>query len=141
MKKYITVVGFAIVFILSAAGARAQEIKHHGTLVDEEGTHDGCLACHDGSMARRADVCTFNCSSSTPHSILKRYPPRGKKRFYASRQDVAAKGVRIVNGTLTCISCHNLRNPAKGHLVVDGQGRHCTICHIDKKDSMLFRRR
>jgi hypothetical protein len=131
MKRSSAVPLFVLLAVLIAASpAIAEKVEHHGNAVEAEGTAGSCISCHDGSIARNVSFCTIKCDFSTPHAIMKKYPPRGKKVFYAPRAVVKAKGVRIVNGMVTCISCHNLKNPARRHLILDEKGRLCSICHI-----------
>lgn len=114
--------------LIAVSPAIAEQVEHHGKIVDEEGTARSCLSCHDGSLAGNITVCTVQCEI-TSHPIMKRYPPSGKGADYASLAEVTAKGVRIVNGMVTCISCHDLKKQVKNHVVLDEDGRHCTICH------------
>jgi predicted CXXCH cytochrome family protein len=122
-----------LVMLLVSSPATAGMVEHHGQSVEAEGTAKDCLFCHDGSQAKHVSVCTVKCDFRAPHSILRPYPPKGKESKYAPVAVLIAKGVRIEEGKVTCISCHNLNNPAPGHLVRDEQGRMCTICHITMK--------
>jgi predicted CXXCH cytochrome family protein len=132
MKRFSSAPLFVLLVVLSAASpAIADRVAHHGNTVDAEGIAESCISCHDGSIAGNVSFCTVKCDFSTPHAIMKRYPPMGKKAsFFASAAEVTAKGVRIVNGKVTCVSCHNLKNAARYHLVQDERGRLCVICHI-----------
>jgi len=117
--------------ILSPLCAFAEQIAHHGVTADADAAANECISCHDGSLSHIVAFCRVLCDFSTPHSILKRYPPPGKQREYASAATVASKGIKLQNGLVTCISCHNLRNPAKNHLVVDNtNSKLCLICHL-----------
>jgi len=111
----------------------AEEVQHHGLSVEADGTLVQCVSCHDGSVAHNVSFCTSQCSAATPHSVLKLYPPAGKIASFASLAEVRAKGIKFDNGRITCISCHNLHNPAKNHLVMENRGsRLCMTCHIRK---------
>jgi hypothetical protein len=131
MKKFSFVL-FVILpaVLLAAAPAISKQIGHHGHTVDEEGTSESCLSCHDGSIGKNVMVCTVKCDYRSSHPIEKRYPPSGKETYFASLAEVTAKGVRIVNGKVTCISCHDLKKQVRHHVVQDAFGRHCMICHI-----------
>ena len=132
MKRSSSAPLFVLLVVLSAASpAIADKVAHHGNTVDADGIAESCLSCHDGTIAANVSVCTVKCDFSTPHAIMKRYPPLGRKASsYASVAQVTAKGVRIVNGNITCVSCHNLKNEARYHLVRDEKGKLCVICHI-----------
>jgi hypothetical protein len=131
MKMISSVPLFILLAVLIVASqAIAEKVEHHGNIVEAEGTAENCISCHDGLHARNVVFCTVKCDFSTPHSIMKKYPPIGKKASYASVAEVTAKGIRIVNGMVTCISCHNLKNQARLHLILDEKGRLCAICHI-----------
>jgi predicted CXXCH cytochrome family protein len=117
-------------FLFVASPAFAEKVNHHGNAVETEGTAESCIACHDGSVAGNTAFCTVKCDFSTPHSIRKKYPPSGKEASYAPVGAVKAKGIRIVNGMVTCISCHDLKNRVVDHLILDDKGRLCAICHI-----------
>ncbi len=103
----------------------AEQILHHGIAVESEGTAQDCLLCHDGYMTSSA----FSYTVRSSHSILKNYPPVRDRRRYAPVAAVRMRGVKIVNGKITCISCHNLKNPEKFHLAVE-KSKLCVICHI-----------
>ncbi len=108
--------------------ANAVPVNHHGFRTDPFGSASECISCHDGSMAHNVALCTTECSAGGSHSIGKPYPPLTGRRRYASLADIRARGIRLVHGKISCISCHNLNNPAKGHLVSEPR-RLCTVCH------------
>jgi predicted CXXCH cytochrome family protein len=122
-----------LVVLMVLSTATAEMVEHHGQSVEAEGAARDCLSCHDGSRASNVAICTVQCNFKTSHSILRPYPPKGKESQYASVADLAAKGIKLVDGKVTCISCHKLSSPAKKHLIRDEQGRMCTICHITMK--------
>jgi hypothetical protein len=136
MDKRIMTVGAALTLALIfplPAHLFAEQIEHHGIRVEAEAKAEGCLSCHDGSVGHFVSSCTVKCDFSTSHSILKHYPPRGRERDYAPGAAILAKGIRLENGKVTCLSCHNLRNPKKNHMVVDvSKTDLCKICHIKK---------
>ncbi len=112
---------------------RAEEVQHHGIKADANGTLAHCISCHDGSVAHYVSFCTVQCSAATSHSVLKHYPPRGRESDFASAATVKAKGIKLPGGNVTCISCHNIRVPAKNHLAIDNRGSGlCLACHIRK---------
>ena len=111
----------------------AQEVPHHGFLAHYD-KPELCLACHDGTIAKNItpcnkDSCLFDNKSS--HPVFKKYPPTGKESEYAPVFEVEAAGVTLTNGEVTCISCHNLINQQRPHLVMeDLRSRLCKTCHI-----------
>lgn len=125
-------------FVLIACGALlslsfavgAQNVEHHGFQVDPDVNLGDCMACHDGVAAGSVDFCLVDCNFRSPHSAVNIYPPPGKKG-YASIRDVVQKGIKLVDGRITCISCHDLRNKGQYHLVMTMDGsKLCFACHI-----------
>lgn len=109
----------------------AEQIPHHGRMVEADAPARDCLSCHDGAGAPNIPTCTVRCVVTDSHSIEKNYPPAGKERLYAPLAAVQAKGIKIVAGKITCISCHNLRSKDRYLLVMDNAGsRLCLACHI-----------
>lgn len=122
-------VGIVVAVVLMLRPADAEPIDHHGLAVQDDSRVD-CLGCHDGSLGKAVEVCSVGCGFKTSHTVLTEYPPRGRARDYAPVAALAAKGIRLVNGKITCISCHDLRKPGK-HLVMDNTGsRLCLACHV-----------
>lgn len=111
-------------------GVSAEQISHHGQMVDDSGDPNDCIVCHDGIIASYARYCTSECSAVTSHSIFKDYPPRLKERYYAPVESLRVKGIRLFNGKVSCVSCHDLRQSAKYHLIMDNKGDAlCLSCH------------
>ena len=124
-------VALAALCLLAPATARAELVSHHSARVEANGPAQDCISCHDGSAAKHISFCTVRCDFSGSHSILKRYPPAGKAAHYAPAAAVQARGVKLQDGKVTCISCHDLRNPSRDHLVMDNTGsRLCLVCHL-----------
>lgn len=116
-----------------ASALPAEEVRHHGISVEADGTLVQCVSCHDGSAAHNVSFCTSQCSAATSHSVLKNYPPAGRQASFAPLAVVKSKGIKFDQGRVTCISCHNLRNPSKNHLVMENRGSSlCLTCHIRK---------
>ncbi len=119
--------------ILGGSALRAEEVEHHGVRADANGTLAHCVSCHDGSVAHKVSFCTVQCSALTSHPVLKQYPPRGQASSYAPAAAVIAKGIKLPDGKVSCISCHNIRVPEKNHLAMDNRGsKLCLTCHIRK---------
>jgi len=116
--------------VFAASSAKAEMVEHHGKTIEAGGSPDRCIVCHDGLAAKNVSYCTVNCDFSTSHSILKKYPPEGKRASYAPVAAVRAKGIKFLHGKVTCISCHDLKKQNTFHLIMDEKGRLCEICHI-----------
>lgn len=136
MRKSAFFVVLLVATILSALSLRrtgAEVVPHHGAEVEAEGRANDCITCHDGLAAKNAGFCTVQCDFRGPHSILKRYPPSGKEKSFAPLEDLISKGVKLEQGRITCISCHNLRNPDRFHLWTDKTGDSlCLTCHVSQ---------
>jgi len=127
------VAGLALGVFFFASPAGAEEVEHHGMQVNADATFSQCVSCHDGTVAHNVSFCTSKCDAATSHAVLKAYPPLRRASEFAPLAAVRAKGIKFDNGRVTCISCHNLRNPAKNHLVMENSGsRLCLTCHIRK---------
>ncbi len=122
----------ALVFsALLPAGSFGGQVPHHGRMAESEGTATHCLGCHDGLSAKAVSYCTVNCDvTSGSHAIEVKYPPSKKRNSYAPVEAVTAKGVKLVNGKVTCISCHDLKNPARFHLIKNSTRELCSVCHF-----------
>jgi|WetSurMetagenome_2_1015567.scaffolds.fasta_scaffold302254_2 hypothetical protein len=121
---------FGIMFAVCASTVLfAEQIQHHGILVESEGTARDCVSCHDPSLAGDPRYCTTKCGIITSHSIDRDYPPVENRELYASLEEVTARGVKLINGKVSCVSCHNLNNPGRFHLVADSREL-CIICHV-----------
>ena len=112
---------------------RAQEVIHHDQLVIADAPKD-CLACHDGVISINISPCTkLSCllDPTTSHPTFKQYPPIGKESEFHPRPQVEAAGIVLKNGEVSCISCHNLLNRERFHLVITNDRSHlCRACHI-----------
>ncbi len=119
--------------LLGAMSLHAQEIRHVDTLI-EVGDPKICFTCHYGTMANDINPCTeIDCllTPKTSHPVFKRYPPAGKESKFSPAVKVEAAGIKLTNGEVTCISCHDLMNRHDHHLVIDNrQGRLCQTCHL-----------
>ena len=119
-----------ISFTLTGASS-SEMVNHHGQLIELGEDSSDCIVCHDGTVTSNAAFCTRNCNHGTAHSVAKEYPPRGREDSYAPVDSLRQKGIRLNNGQTTCLSCHNLNNQAKYHLVIDNSGSAlCFACHV-----------
>lgn len=123
MKRNALLTLAALLALLSANSLFAEKISHHGMTVQSDSASRECLACHDGMIGK--------CNFQGPHSGMTAYPPRGKEHEYASVASLQVAGIRLENGKMMCISCHNLRNNGRYHLIKARQGNDiCGVCHI-----------
>lgn len=126
MPKILCLVSLLLCCFLPAI-ASGNPVPHHGTVVESVASSRECLACHDGSMATAVSTClNGRCPLGGPHPVDVPYPPPGSSSEYRS-----TPGVRLLNGQVVCISCHNLENPRPGHPIVDFATTNiCLMCHI-----------
>ena len=123
------VVGF---FLLSIpwSGTTGNAVLHHGQLVDSGGDHTYCLGCHDGIAAPDAPICTERCNYRTSHPIAKDYPPTTSAEEYTPIESLQGSGMQLIDGKITCISCHDLINQEKYHLFMSNdRSSLCFRCH------------
>jgi predicted CXXCH cytochrome family protein len=122
--KRIALLALATLLVpLSAERVFAEKISHQGVTADPDSAARECLSCHDGMIGP--------CNFKGPHAKLPAYPPKGKEREFSTTASITAAGVRLDNGRLTCISCHDLRGSGKNHLIKAGSGNEiCGLCHI-----------
>ena len=117
--------------VLVPSTAHSQFVPHHSFMVNNDGMSAECLACHDGSSLHPVAICTVDCSFGDPHIIDTPYPPFDKFDSYVPPPIAESWGIRFPQGMVSCISCHNLLNPARYHLAINNQGsRLCFACHI-----------
>jgi hypothetical protein len=113
-----------------SVNVHALSVTHHGLNVDSTDVA-ACIGCHDGTIGKAVNYCTVGCNFSTAHPVFKHYPPVGKRERFNSIASVRARGGRFVKNKVVCISCHNLSNQKKYHLVIDNnEGSLCLVCHI-----------
>ena len=78
---------------------------------------DNCLGCHDGSVAKEVST------HGHPVNALYLSHRRGLNR-------ITDKKIVLVEGKITCLSCHNPYGTNKGKLVKSNEGsRLCLSCH------------
>lgn len=110
----------------------AADILHHGTMVNGAGSTADCLICHDGTRdvpGRKGKITPVRS-----HKVLVPYPPPGRARAFYPLQTVLAAGIRLENGRITCISCHDLNNGKRNQLAIDTTEyaqKLCYVCHLD----------
>jgi len=121
----------AILPALLASTPRAEEVDHHGMIVDSESDVYECLSCHDGVIGKPITLSTMIGKYFCNHPVHRDYPPSDKADFYIPEEVLTSSGIKLVNGQITCISCHNLKNQEKFHLAVTiDRSDLCFKCHI-----------
>lgn len=122
----------ALVVIFSAITCStpgAEELQHHGVRADAEGNAFECLSCHDGLIASQVHMNTKLGNYFCNHPVNRDYPPP-ENSDYLPLESVTGAGIRLLHGQITCISCHNLKNSEKYHLVVPLDNSNlCFNCH------------
>lgn len=120
----------AIVSALACTSPWAEEIEHHGVMADSESSAYECLSCHDGQIAKQIHTTDKLGRYLCTHPINRDYPPADKRTEYLPLETVTAAGIKLLQGQITCISCHNLKNPEKPHLVEPlDKSDLCFNCH------------
>jgi predicted CXXCH cytochrome family protein len=111
---------------------RSQEVDHFDHLVNLDGPEQ-CLNCHDGTIGPDISFCTVDCGIdiSSSHPAYRLYPYLRKPSEFASPSHLEAVGIKLTNGEVTCVSCHDLAQGRKHLLVFDNDhSRLCLTCHI-----------
>lgn len=91
-------------------------------------TMQECIACHSEGTTHPVAICLDDhCLYTNDHSLMHRYPPLGKELEYAPAAEIIAAGCILEDGKITCLSCHDLTQPAP-HLIRTGD-QLCGICH------------
>lgn len=118
--------------LAAGIGLCGEEIAHHGFQVKSEGSYQECLSCHDGVAAKEMAPCmTEICTLKSEHPVDRPYPPPTKMREYAPAAVAEMAGVKLINGRIDCISCHDLLNTNRYHLrIEDIKSRLCLTCHL-----------
>ncbi len=94
-----------------------------------------CLACHDGTISSNTDIGGASWEHAggiglshpvgIPYSNSSR---RGKQKYHPENSLPAE--LKLVNGRIECITCHDHYSKHKGLLVMDNRGsRMCLACH------------
>lgn len=135
MKRIVIISSLGLAFILLVlclASTRAELVQHHGATVDSRGDAASCLRCHDGSTAQGISTCIgIRCEFASSHPVNRDYPPVGNRNKFVSAEEIKAAGVVLINGQVTCVSCHELTNPDRFHLIKDNRNSNlCIQCHI-----------
>lgn len=110
---------------------QAGQVEHHGNTVNADGHASECIMCHDGAIAKAVTDCIgirCNISRINSHPVEKPYPT---KESFVQYGDVLRSGIKLDEGQVSCISCHDLRNQERGHPVIQNRSDNlCFKCHI-----------
>lgn len=94
-----------------------------------------CLACHDGTISANTDTGgaawehAGGIGLSHPIGIPYEDPFRKGRTRYRPVSSLP-KAIRLINGRIECITCHDHYSRLKGMLVMDNTGsRLCLSCH------------
>jgi predicted CXXCH cytochrome family protein len=117
--------------------AHMKYVEGQGGLIDSVSM--GCLSCHDGTIGNRSDVQTgifrhgvssagFDPQGSHPIGVKYRRAMRERGGLRPVRQ--LNHRIRLIDGMVGCVSCHDPYSKEKNRLVVDNSGaKLCLECH------------
>lgn len=114
--------------------ARGPEVVHFGEMLQTESWAPACLACHDGTIAKGVNYQLFKSSSMGSlgsHPTEVPYPAEWSGHTdFAPTTEITQAGLRLLDGKVTCTTCHNLSLPVKYYLPVTMTGSAlCLACH------------
>ena len=119
--------------VLKSISLSALEVNHHDNIVDSDDP-EICLTCHNGTIAKNISPCTkVSCllDPRSSHPVFKKFPPEGKESEFVPFSQVESAGIKLKNGEVSCISCHNILIQEDFHLVMENRrSRLCKTCHI-----------
>ena len=106
-----------MLLVACASVPLANFIEHQGKQVNINDVNT-CLQCHDKMKDHS-------------HPVMVSYPPVGKEKEYVPVAKVERAGIKLVNGQVTCIACHDLTNPEPFHPIKNiGNSELCLVCHL-----------
>ncbi len=111
-------VGILVVPLAACVSARGSGgAEHHGRSLAGMDRQSVCVECH-----------TFEKARHHPSNVP--YPPPGNEQRFTPVRQLAARGIDVQHGELTCLTCHDLRNREPWHLPVGmTQSSLCLACH------------
>lgn len=124
-----------IVFVNLCRSEERSLVLHYNVAVNNNGGVLECLSCHDDVTARMGNYQQIRLGDAQnpagSHLIDIVYPSSfADKRNYAEQHEVVAAGLRLPDGKVVCITCHDLRLQTEHYLVLTGEGsRICFACH------------
>jgi hypothetical protein len=108
-------------------------VMHYDSLVDPSDLEQ-CINCHYRKYKSKTRLCVKRCMDdpgAVHHPVFKKYPPDRKEAEYFPVAKLEKGGIiKFQNGTITCLSCHDVANNIPYHLVMDNrESRFCKLCH------------
>lgn len=99
---------------------------------------ESCGKCHNGEIAHDINVKMLGEDLRNDHPISMEYagigfadpdfaPPPSPDEF---NNRIFANGVKLYNGQVECMSCHNVHDPSKELLLRDNAEVLCLTCHL-----------
>ena len=97
----------------------------------------GCVTCHDGIVSRK-DILNYRNDPRTRMQMISGKHPIGMNyESYTVYRDTLKKvdelnpNLVLVEGKVSCVTCHDPFNPEKNHLALKNSGRDlCKECHL-----------
>lgn len=109
-----------------------QLVQHNdGALLDTFSVE--CLSCHDGVVSKMTDVAPragdFRHSIGLSHPIGIEYPIVSVRQDFVNISALPSS-IKLFDGKVGCLSCHNLYGGKKNFLVMENRGSAlCLSCH------------
>ena len=118
MQKFIVYILFSSTILFGCSALHvATVIDHQGKKVDINDA-TACLRCHDNMKDHS-------------HPVMVAYPPAVKEKEYASVAVVEKSGIKLLDGKVACVTCHDLTNPQPSHPIKNmSNSELCLVCHI-----------
>ena len=99
---------------------------------------ESCGKCHNGSVAHDITVKVIGTDLRNDHPISMKYAGLGFKdpdfrpapNPDNSNNSVFPNGVKLYNGYVECMTCHNVHDPSKELLLRENAERLCLTCHL-----------
>ena len=106
--------------------------------INAEDNIESCGKCHNGSVAHNIAVKVIGTDLRNDHPISMKYAGLGFKDPdfrpppppNASNDRVFPNGVKLYNGYVECMSCHNVHDPSKELLLRANAEVLCLTCHL-----------
>jgi predicted CXXCH cytochrome family protein len=98
----------------------------------------GCLSCHDGNSAsnvrsnviNKPDKKSIMKMMSAKHPIGMDYEKYSESNKNLKSLDEMGQNVNLVEGRVSCITCHDPHSPGQNHLTITKTGIDlCSACH------------
>lgn len=106
--------------------------------INAEDNIESCGKCHNGSVAHDISVKVIGTDLRNDHPISMQYAGLGfadpdfrpAPNPDASNNRVFSNGVKLYNGYVECMTCHNVHDPSKELLLRENAERLCLTCHL-----------